>query len=118
MNIGSDETGSAAPCTLANTKSFEVAIIKHLLSIGKTPMGWEEILFKTEAAAAYKSVIVDSWARTSWSQAAEAGHKVVMSNDGLFYLDSAGHSAQAMWLNISAHGDATPAQAKLLLGVS
>ena len=30
MNIGSDETGSAAPCTLANTKSFEVAIIKHL----------------------------------------------------------------------------------------
>ena len=116
MNIGSDETGSAAPCTLANTKSFEVAIIKHLLSIGKTPMGWEEILFKTEAAAAYKSVIVDSWARTSWSQAAEAGHKVVMSNDGLFYLDSAGHSAQAMWLNISAHGDASPAQAKLLLG--
>jgi hypothetical protein len=30
MNIGSDETGSAAPCTLANTKSFEVAIIEHL----------------------------------------------------------------------------------------
>ena len=25
MNIGCDETGSSAPCTLANTKSFEVS---------------------------------------------------------------------------------------------
>ena len=67
--------------------------------------------------AAFKSVIVDSWARTSWSQAAEAGHRVVMSNSGLFYLDSAGHSAQNMWLNISARaGNATAAQAALLLG--
>ena len=116
MNLGCDETGSAPPCTLANTRSFEVKMIEHLLSIGKTPMGWEEILFKTNAAAAYKSVIVDSWARTSWSQAAEAGHKVVMSNDGLFYLDSAGHSAEKMWLNMSALGNATAEQAKLLLG--
>eukprot|EP01050_Picozoa_sp_SAG11_P011275 SAG11_NODE_1183_length_5593_cov_7.174190_6_plen_52_part_00 len=51
-------------------------MIKHLLSLGKTPMGWEDILFKTEAAAAYPSVIVDSWARTSWSEAAALGHKV------------------------------------------
>ena len=59
---------------------------------------------------------MDSWARTSWSQAAEAGHKVVMSNSGLFYLDSAGHSAQKMWLNMSALGNATATQTKLLLG--
>jgi hypothetical protein len=58
---------------LENTKSFEVAMIQHLISIGKTPMGWEEILFKTEAAAAYPSVIVDSWARTSWAQVGTAG---------------------------------------------
>ena len=116
MNLGCDETGSRAPCTLANTKSFEVKMIEHLLSIGKRPMGWEEILFKTEAAAAYPTTIVDSWARTSWSQAAEAGHDVVMSNSGLFYLDSAAHSARKMWLNISALGNATAEQAKHLLG--
>merc|ERR1719272_2357757 len=50
MNLGCDETGSSAPCTLQNTKSFEEKMIQHLISIGKTPMGWEEILFKTGAA--------------------------------------------------------------------
>ena len=82
MNLGCDETGSSPPCTLNNTKSFEVKMIEKLLSLGKTPMGWEEILFKTEAAADYPSVIVDSWARSSWSEAAAAGHPTVMSNSG------------------------------------
>jgi len=116
MNLGCDETGSSAPCTLNNTKSFEIKMIEHLLSVGKRPMGWEEILFKTGAAAEYPTTIVDSWARTSWSQAAAAGHDVVMSNNGLFYLDSAGHSARKMWLNISAVGNATYVQGKHLLG--
>lgn len=35
MNLGCDETGSAAPCTMANTKSFEIKMIEHLLSIKK-----------------------------------------------------------------------------------
>ena len=39
-------------------------------------------MFKTEAAADYPSVIVDSWARSSWSEAAAAGHPTVMSNSG------------------------------------
>ena len=38
-----------------------------------------------------------------------------MSNNGIFYLDS-DHAADKMWLNISAVGDATAAQAALLLG--
>jgi hexosaminidase len=37
MNLGCDETGSAAPCTMANTKSFEIKMIEHLLSIKKVP---------------------------------------------------------------------------------
>jgi hypothetical protein len=61
MNLGCDETGSNAPCTMANTKSFEVKMIEVLLKLNKTPMGWEEILFKTGAATAYPSVIVDAW---------------------------------------------------------
>ena len=31
----------------------QVKMIEHLIALGKTPMGWEEILFKTGAAAAY-----------------------------------------------------------------
>ena len=41
MNLGCDETGSSPPCTLANTKSFEVKMIQKLLALGKVPMGWE-----------------------------------------------------------------------------
>ena len=115
MNLGCDETGSAAPCTMANTKSFEVKMIEHLLSIKKVPMGWEEILFKTEAAEPYPSVIVDSWARSSWSEAAAAGHRTVMSNSGLFYLDYAGHSAKGMYLDMKA-GNTNETQRGLLLG--
>ena len=37
MNLGCDETGSSAPCTLENTKSFEVKMIEHLLALKKAP---------------------------------------------------------------------------------
>ena len=39
-----------------------------------------------------------------------------MSNNGYFYLDAPGHSAEKMWFNMTALGGATAAQAKLLLG--
>ena len=32
MHIGCDETGAVPPCTLANTKSFEIAMIRKLLA--------------------------------------------------------------------------------------
>ena len=46
----------------------------------------------------------------SWTQVAAAGHRTVMSNEGVFYLDYYEHSAQRMWLNISALGNATEEQ--------
>ena len=97
------------------TASGEAKMIKHVISLGKVPMGWEEFLFKTEAATAYPTTIIDSWERSSWSQAAAAG-RTVMSNSGYFYLDYPGHTAQAMWLNISALGNAMSEQTRLLLG--
>lgn len=33
-----------------------------------------------------------------------------------FYLDSPGHTAKGMWINMTALGGASPAQAALLLG--
>jgi hypothetical protein len=115
MNLGCDETGSSPPCTLANTKSFEVKMIEKLITLGKTPMGWEEILFKTEAAQAFPTVIVDSWARSSWSEAAAAGYHTVMSNSGIFYLDYAGHSAKGMYIDMLKDNTNTTQQ-QLLLG--
>ena len=102
-------------------------MIEHLLSIGKTPMGWEELLFTTQAAADYPMAIVDAWHRTSWVQAAALGHKTIVSNNHYLYLDAHDfyHSAVRMWMNLTAicdpelplaPCDPTPAQAKLLLG--
>eukprot|EP00038_Savillea_parva_P019262 m.26939 g.26939 ORF g.26939 m.26939 type:complete len:781 (-) comp4361_c0_seq1:2909-5251(-) len=115
LNIGCDETGSSAPCTTNNTMSFEVKMIEHILKLGKTPMGWEEILFKTGAAQDYPSVIVDSWARTSWSQAAAAGHPVVDSRVDPFYLDYPGHTAASMWLDLTDN-NTNATELALLLG--
>ena len=55
--------------------------------LGKEVMGWEELVFKTGAADGVPSVIIDSWARSSWQQAASLGHRTVVSNSGTFYLD-------------------------------
>ena len=68
MHIGCDETGVVPPCTLANTKAFEVAMIRKLISLGKQPAGWEEVLFTSEAAVGFPSVVVHSWHHTHWEQ--------------------------------------------------
>lgn len=57
-------------------------------------MGWEEILYKTGAAAGFPSVIVDAWARTSWTQSADLGHHVVDSRTSPFYLDLGNQAGQ------------------------
>ena len=87
MHVGSDETGKKAPCTMNNTRSFEEKIITFVAGdLKKEVMGWEEILFKTHAAAQDKSVIVDSWERSSWQEAAQEGHRTVASNSGNLYV--------------------------------
>ena len=45
------------------------------------------VVFKTGAASSSPAVIVDSWARSSWQQAAALGHRTVASNSGNLYLD-------------------------------
>ena len=45
------------------------------------------MVFKTGAASSSPAVIVDSWARSSWQQAATLGHRTVASNSGNLYLD-------------------------------
>jgi hexosaminidase len=113
LHLGGDETGTAAPCTLNNTKSFEQKVLQVALDLGKTPMGWEEMLSTTQAAAPVKQTIINTWLKTSWWEAAAAGHHVVDSLAPRFYLDIPFNQASGMWTDLTqGHTNNT----KLLLG--
>ena len=99
MHIGCDETGAAPPCTLANTKQFEIKMIQKLLALGKQPAGWEEVLFTTQAALGFPSVVVHSWHHHHWEEVAELGHRAVFSNLEPFYL---GYPSYAkLWIDLT-----------------
>ena len=119
MHIGGDETGSTAPCTLTDTKSWEEKMIGYVQGpLGKQVMGWEEVLFKTGAAAGNRAVIVDSWARSSWQQAATLGHRTVVSNSGNLYLDIHSSVASHQWVDLRAGTTNATLLGKLLGGES
>ena len=104
LNVGSDETIFSPPsykpnCDFNNTFAFETKILRHVVSLGKTPMGWGDILFQTGAAKAFPSTILDAW-RHHWTDAARVGHHVVTSSVGPFYLDRMGNTAHGMWVDI------------------
>ena len=116
MHIGCDETGAAPPCTLNNTKAFEIAIIRKLLALGKQPAGWEEVLFTTQAAVGFPSVVVHSWHHTHWEQVVDLGHRAVFSNLEPFYLDAGGSQAAAMWIDLTMNVSNATKVARLLGG--
>ena len=72
---------------------MEAELARHVLSLGKTPMGWEEILFQTAGAQATpnKSAIVAAWARHSAAQVVAAGYRAVEANAKHFYLTTRMH---------------------------
>jgi hypothetical protein len=77
---------------------------------------WEELVFKTGAAASTPEVIVGSWARSSWQQAAEQNHRAVVSNSGSLYLDIHSTLAPNMWEDIRGGVTNETLLAKLLGG--
>ena len=114
FDVGGDETGSTAPCTLDDTRSFEEKVLGYVTdTLKKVPMGWEEILFKTGAAATFPRTIVDAWARSSWQAAAKRGHRAVASNNANLYLDYASTYAPALWFDMTGGSDVN---ASFLLG--
>ena len=114
MSIGSDETGGCG-----NVTGYEVKMIEHLLSIGKQPMGWEEIQLKTGAATYFPSVIVELWGGGNWSDIAATNHRTVNADKELFYLDYVNHQSVSMWIDLygtNPNQTGTPAQRPLLIG--
>ena len=59
-------------CTLDNIATFEVSVQKHLVAEAKVPMGWEEVLFTTDAALPV--TIVNAWSRHTAGQVTAAGY--------------------------------------------
>ena len=113
MHIGCDETGAAPPCTLANTKNFEIAMIQKLLALGKQPAGWEEVLFTTQAALGFPSVVVHTWHHHHWEEVVDLGHRAVFSNLEPFYL---GYPSYAkLWIDLTM-GVANATKVASLLG--
>jgi hexosaminidase len=110
MSIGSDETGGCG-----NVTAYEVKMIEHVLSLGKTPMGWQEIQLKTNASTNFPSVVVENWGGPHWDEVAATGHRTINANKLLFYLDYVNHQAEPMWTDL--HGNVSnTTQRALLIG--
>jgi hypothetical protein len=62
---------------------------------GKTPEGWEEVLF--DAGAATNQTIVNAWARHTAAEITATGRRAVESKAGSFYFTSAAPGGPAGW---------------------
>jgi N-acetyl-beta-hexosaminidase len=71
VHIGGDETQyeTTGPCTLNASKSLQQNLMKKLVALGKQPMGWQEILTETGAAASFPEAIIEPWSKAGlWAQ--------------------------------------------------
>jgi hexosaminidase len=117
FHIGCDETSAVGPCTINSTFALERQILDYVqYSLGKTPAGWEEVLF--DAGAATNQTIVDSWSRHDPSQPTSMGYNTIASNGSHFYFTSPAPGGPAgwssCWYDIAA--TLTPSDMPKLLG--
>jgi hexosaminidase len=79
FNVGCDETRVKGPCTKMSTFDLERKLLSAIQTeFGKTPEGWEEVMF--DAGAATNETIVNSWARHAPEQITKTGRMAVVSN--------------------------------------
>ena len=99
--------------------------MKHLMALGKQPMGWQEILLQTGAATSFPSAIIDTWSKAgTWAEVAAANLRSVVSLPSSLYLDGSVTSGGAtvrggyrpgVWFDISA-GALNASNKRFLLG--
>jgi hexosaminidase len=123
VHIGGDETQyeTTGPCTINASKSLQQKIMTHLVALGKTPMGWQEILLETGAAASFPAAIIEPWSKAGlWAQ---TGHPAVEALPSSLYLDTPVTSAgyvhgsyrPGVWFDITS-GALNESNAHFLLG--
>ena len=55
--------GAPGPCTINASQSLEEKTMRQVLALGKQPMGWQEILLETGAAASVPEAIIQPWSK-------------------------------------------------------
>ena len=55
--------GYSGACTEASFRSLLEALQRHLQGLGKRPMGWNDLITRTDSAA--PSTIIDAWTGSS-----------------------------------------------------
>jgi len=96
FNIGCDETSVKGRCTLDSTFAIERQVLTAIQKeFGKTPEGWEEVLF--DAGAATNATIVNAWARHSASEITATGRRAVESRSRAFYFTGAAPGGPDGW---------------------
>jgi len=117
FNIGCDETSKKGTCSKDSTFAIEREMQRYIAEdLGKTPSGWEELLF--DAGAAQPNSIVDAWSHHTAGQITATGRKAIESAHHHFYFTSPGAQGPAgwakCWYNISS--TVAAGQGDLLLG--
>ncbi|XP_065197326.1 beta-hexosaminidase subunit beta-like [Sycon ciliatum] len=112
FHIGCDETRVTDTCPLVMTRKMEQELQQHLAGLGKTPVGWEEILFSSKAAL--PGTVINTWKMESASQATAADYQAVASSLPHFYVNYVSTTYDKLWTDIGASVPAK--QHSLLLG--
>jgi hexosaminidase len=87
FHIGCDETKSVDKCSLPSTKLLEIAVAKHVVSLDKIPVAWEEAHLVTKATEVVKELVIQSWSQSRATDIAKSKIMSIESYHRNFYLD-------------------------------
>lgn len=97
VHLGADELNNVGLCNAASFKQFEIYLFDRLHSIGKIPIGWEEILFSAHSAQPY--CVVNGWQRHFATEVINNGYDSIESYGGNFYLNHVDYVEN--WVNLT-----------------
>ena len=104
FHVGADETSSSdgEGCTIENIAGLENKIFQHLVSLGKTPVGWEEVFFVSNGADGFQGgkSIINDWSKYHPPETIDAGFDAIESYSAKFYLNNF-PKVSDLWYDIS-----------------
>mmetsp|Transcript_13172 Transcript_13172/g.26852 ORF Transcript_13172/g.26852 Transcript_13172/m.26852 type:complete len:529 (-) Transcript_13172:49-1635(-) len=92
FHIGADETATLNDegCTIDNIKGMEAKAFQHIIDLKKTPIGWEEVLYKSGGAEGFEGeAVINAWnAGPRPSNITSDGFDAIESLSDRFYLNN------------------------------
>ncbi|KAF4681297.1 hypothetical protein FOZ62_000486, partial [Perkinsus olseni] len=114
FHIGADETEPIGLCTVDNMIALEGFMLEHLQSLGKKPVAWEELVWKTggkldAAASKAPGTVIQVWNRHKASDVTEqTSHPVIVSSNSRVYLDHPQTPVEDYWWDITRSPEFRP----------